>query len=104
MLDSWVGKRRQIAALESEEAELLVQQIAIHDAGPDIAREPAGRNTGWSRLFLDATCRSHHTLKHPDAPEVHRWTAQQRQDGTITWFSPLGRGYPDPPSRCVMFV
>lgn len=131
---------------------------------PDIARELAARNTGWSRLFLDATgmltqtdtytptegmrrflrardqhcrfpgcrmpvhrcdidhnhdharggptridnlghfCRSHHTLKHPDAPEVHRWTAQQRQDGTITWCSPLGRVYPDRPSRRVMFV
>ncbi|WP_435745827.1 DUF222 domain-containing protein [Microbacterium sp. PMB16] len=131
---------------------------------PDIARDLAGRNTGWSRLFLDGTgmvtqtdtytptegmrrflrardqhcrfpgcrmpvhrcdidhnhdhakggktrldnlshlCRSHHTLKHPDIPEPHRWTAQQRQDGTITWFSPLGRTYTDRPSRRVMFV
>lgn len=131
---------------------------------PDIARELAARNSGWSRLFLDATgmvsqtdtytptegmrrflrardqhcrfpgcrmpvhrcdidhnhdhakggqtrldnlshlCRSHHVLKHPDVPEAHRWTAQQRQDGTIAWFSPLGRVYPDRPARRVMFV
>lgn len=49
-------------------------------------------------------CRSHHVLKHPDNPAPHRWTAQQRQDGTITWFSPLGRAYPDRPSSRVMFV
>lgn len=131
---------------------------------PGIARRLAGRNTGWSRLFLSPTgmvtetdtytptegmrrflrardqhcrfpgcrmpvhrcdidhntdhakggrtrvdnlahfCRSHHVLKHPDNPAPHRWTAQQRQDGTITWFSPLGRAYPDRPSRRMMFV
>ncbi|MBT2486656.1 MULTISPECIES: HNH endonuclease signature motif containing protein [unclassified Microbacterium] len=131
---------------------------------PDVARKLAGRNTGWSRLFLSPTgmvtetdtytptegmrrflrsrdqhcrfpgcrmpvhrcdvdhnrdyakggktrldnlahfCRSHHVLKHPDNPAPHRWTAQQRQDGTITWFSPLGRAYPDRPSQRVMFV
>ncbi|MDQ0728728.1 HNH endonuclease signature motif containing protein [Microbacterium sp. W4I20] len=131
---------------------------------PDIARDLAGRNTGWSRLFLNGTgmithtdtytptegmrrflrardqhcrfpgcrmpvhrcdidhtydhakggktrldnlshlCRSHHTLKHPDIPEPYRWTAQQRQDGTITWHSPLGRTYTDRPSRRVMFA
>ena len=108
---------------------------------PDIARDLAGRNTGWSRLFLDSTgmvvetdtytptegmrrflrardqhcrfpgcrmpvhrceidhnhdhakggktridnlghfCRGHHTLKHPDMPDPHRWTAQQEKDG-----------------------
>ncbi|MFS0913087.1 DUF222 domain-containing protein [Microbacterium sp. 179-I 3D2 NHS] len=131
---------------------------------PEVARRIAGRSTGWSRLFLDASgmvtstdtytpteamrrflrardqhcrfpgcrmpvhrcdidhnhdharggrtsidnlshfCRSHHVLKHPDVPDAHRWTAQQRQDGTITWFSPLGRAYPDRASRRVMFV
>lgn len=131
---------------------------------PDVARDLAGRNTGWSRLFLDPTgmvvetdtytptegmrrflrardqhcrfpgcrmpvhrceidhnhdhakggrtrldnlghfCRSHHTLKHPDIPDPHRWTAQQERDGGITWQSPLGRAYSDPPPRRVMFV
>ena len=131
---------------------------------PDVARDLAGRNTGWSRLFLDPTgmvvetdtytptegmrrflrardqhcrfpgcrmpvhrceidhnhdhakggrtrldnlghfCRSHHTLKHPDIPDPHRWTAQQDRDGGITWHSPLGRAYSDPPPRRVMFV
>lgn len=131
---------------------------------PDVARELAGRNTGWSRLFLDAHgmvvetdtytptesmrrflrardqhcrfpgcrmpvhrcdidhnhdhalggrtrldnlghfCRAHHTLKHPDIPDAHRWTAHQERDGSITWHSPLGRDYSDPPPRRVMFV
>lgn len=131
---------------------------------PDIARDLAGRNTGWTRLFLDPSgmvvetdtytptegmrrflrardrhcrfpgcrmpahrceidhnhdhakggktsldnlghfCRSHHTLKHPDIPDTHRWNAQQEKDGSVTWHSPLGRDYADPPPRRVMFV
>jgi len=131
---------------------------------PDIARELAGRHTGWTRLFLDSTgmvvetdtytptegmrrflrardrhcrfpgcrmpvhrcdidhnhdhakggktrldnlshfCRAHHILKHPDVPDPHRWTAQQEKDGSVTWHSPLGRDYSDPPPRRVMFV
>lgn len=131
---------------------------------PDVARDLAGRNTGWSRLFLDPAgmvietdtytptegmrrflrardrhcrfpgcrmpvhrceidhnhdhaqggktrldnlghfCRSHHTLKHPDIPDPHRWTARQEKDGSVTWHSPLGRAYADPPPRRVMFV
>ncbi|QNA93014.1 MULTISPECIES: HNH endonuclease signature motif containing protein [unclassified Microbacterium] len=131
---------------------------------PDVARDLAGRNTGWTRLFLDPNgmlietdtytptegmrrflrardqhcrfpgcrmpvhrcdvdhthdhakggrtrvdnlghlCRAHHTLKHPDVPDPYRWTAQQERDGSITWHSPLGRAYTDPPPRRVMFV
>jgi hypothetical protein len=131
---------------------------------PDVARGLAGRCTGWSRLFVDATglvtetdsyspteqmrrflrardqhcrfpgcrmpvhrceidhnhdharggrtridnlshfCTTHHSLKHPDIDERHRWTARQTPDGTVTWTSPLGRSYADPPSRRVMFV
>ena len=131
---------------------------------PEIARVLAGRNSGWTRLFLDASgmvveadtytptegmrrflrardrhcrfpgcrmpvhrceidhnhdhatggrtrldnlshfCRGHHTLKHPDVPDPHRWTARQERDGTVTWHSPLGRTYTDPPQRRVMFV
>ena len=131
---------------------------------PDVARDLAARNTGWSRLFLDPSgmlvetdtytptegmrrflrardqhcrfpgcrmpahrseidhhhdhatggrtrldnlahfCRGHHTLKHPDIPDPHRWTARQERDGSVTWHSPLGRDYTDPPPRRVMFV
>lgn len=131
---------------------------------PDVARALAGWNSGWTRLFLDASgmlvetdtytptegmrrflrardqhcrfpgcrmpvhrceidhqhdhakggktrldnlghlCRAHHTLKHPDIPDPHRWAAQQERDGSITWHSPLGRAYTDPPPRRVMFV
>lgn len=49
-------------------------------------------------------CRNHHTLKHPDIPVAHRWTAQQEKDGSVTWHSPLGRDYADSPPRRVMFV
>ncbi|PCE14239.1 hypothetical protein AUC47_06315 [Microbacterium sp. SZ1] len=131
---------------------------------PAIARALAGRNTGWSRLFLDPTghvvetdtytpteamrrhlrardqhcrfpgcrmpvhrceidhnydyalggrtrldnlshfCTTHHSLKHPDVDPRHRWTARQLPDGNVTWESPLGRSYADPPRRRVMFV
>lgn len=53
---------------------------------------------------LSHLCRRHHALKHPDITDTHRWTAHQRPDGTITWTSPLGRTYTDPPPRRVMFT
>lgn len=60
---------------------------------------------GRTRLDnLGHFCRSHHTLKHPDVPDLHRWTARQERDGSVTWHSPLGRDYSDPPPRRVMFV
>lgn len=131
---------------------------------PDVARCLAGRHTGWTRLFLDATglvvetdtytptepmrrflrardqhcrfpgcrmplhrceidhnhdharggrtrvdnlahfCRAHHALKHPDIAALHRWTARQLPDGSITWTSPLGREYTDRVSRRVVFT
>ncbi|MCM3780818.1 HNH endonuclease signature motif containing protein [Microbacterium hydrocarbonoxydans] len=131
---------------------------------PDHARDLAGRNLGWSRLFLDAgglvtetdtytptepmrrflrardqhcrfpgcrmplhrcdidhtrdhakggrtdvhnlahLCRGHHSLKHPDIADDHRWSARQLPDGTIDWLSPSGRSYRDSPQRRVMFV
>ncbi|MFJ4222885.1 DUF222 domain-containing protein [Microbacterium sp. NPDC089695] len=49
-------------------------------------------------------CRGHHTLKHPDVHEEHRWTAHQQPGGDLTWTSPLRRRYTDPPRRRVMFV
>lgn len=149
-----------LAGVDDRPAEL----DGLGPLSPDIVRELAGRNTGWTRLFLDQTgmvvetdtytptegmrrflrardrhcrfpgcrmpahrseidhnhdhakggktrldnlghfCRGHHTLKHPDIPDSHRWTAQQEKDGSITWHSPLGRDYADPPPRRVMFV
>lgn len=131
---------------------------------PDVARELAGRTTGWSRLFLDADgmitetdaytptegmrrflrardqhcrfpgcrmpvhrceidhnhdhalggrtridnlshfCTGHHSLKHPDIDDRHRWSARARPDGSIAWSSPLGNVYPDRQPRRVMFV
>ncbi|MCI1020147.1 DUF222 domain-containing protein [Microbacterium sp. C5A9] len=53
---------------------------------------------------LSHLCRRHHSLKHPDIDDRHRWTAHQLPDGTITWTSPLRRRYSDPPRRRVMFV
>lgn len=53
---------------------------------------------------LSHLCRRHHALKHPDIDDRHRWTAHQQPDGTITWTSPLGRNYTDPPRRRVMFI
>lgn len=127
---------------------------------PDIARDIASRNGGWTRLFLNPAgqitatdtytptepmrrrlrardehcrfmgcltpthhcdidhqhdharggptalgnlahlCRAHHTLKHPNIPTPHRWTATQNPDGTLTWTSPLGHTHTDhPPTR-----
>ncbi|WP_325058559.1 HNH endonuclease signature motif containing protein [Microbacterium saperdae] len=131
---------------------------------PDVARDLAGRNTGWSRLFLDAEgmvtetdtytptegmrrflrardqhcrfpgcrmpvhrceidhnhdhakggrtrvdnlshfCTGHHSLKHPDVDDRHRWTARARPDGSIAWTSPLGIVHQDRQPRRVMFV
>ncbi|PRA78805.1 HNH endonuclease signature motif containing protein [Microbacterium sp. MYb66] len=60
---------------------------------------------GKTRLDnLGHLCRAHHTLKHPDIPDPHRWAAQQERDGSITWHSPLGSVYTDPPPRRVMFI
>lgn len=53
---------------------------------------------------LSHFCRTHHSLKHPDIDDRHRWSARQLPDGTVTWTSPLGRSYADPPQRRVMFV
>lgn len=53
---------------------------------------------------LSHLCVTHHVLKHPDMADDHRWTAPQREDGSIDWFSPLGRRYTDSPLRRVMFI
>lgn len=53
---------------------------------------------------LACLCTSHHPLKHPDVDDRHRWTVQQRPEGTLVWRSPLGREYIDDPAPRVMFV
>ncbi len=134
VLDAWVATRRRIAALEAEAAELLMEQIAIHDA--DVATSPfhreaiyrsmiaefsaAGQVSKGSMEFAFADARALHThlpgvraafasgaisVGHvPSVPDAHRWTAQREKDGSVTWRSPLGRDYADPPPRRVMFV
>ena len=60
---------------------------------------------GRTRLDnLSHFCTTHHSLKHPDIDDRHRWTAQQGPGGEVTWTSPLNRQYTDPPRRRVMFV
>ncbi|MFB4352284.1 DUF222 domain-containing protein [Microbacterium sp. LS_15] len=60
---------------------------------------------GRTRLDnLSHLCTTHHSLKQPDVHDRHRWTAQQGPGGEVTWTSPLGREYTDPPRRRVMFV
>jgi hypothetical protein len=53
---------------------------------------------------LSDFCQPHHSLKHPDVGDAHRWTARQLPDGTVRWTSPLGRTYDDRAPRRVMFV
>ena len=53
---------------------------------------------------LSCFCPAHHSLKHPDIADAHRWTARQLSDGTVRWISPLGRTYDDRAPRRVMFV
>ena len=53
---------------------------------------------------LSHFCHGHHALKHPDLDDAQRWTAHQRDDGTVRWTSPLGRTYDDAAPRRVMFL
>ena len=49
-------------------------------------------------------CKTHHTLKHPNIPTPHRWTARQLPNWTIQWTSPTGHTHTDQPPRRVMFT
>lgn len=49
-------------------------------------------------------CKTHHALKHPDIPDIARWTARQEPDGTLRWVTPNGTVHRDPAPRRVMFV
>ncbi|KNY06004.1 HNH endonuclease signature motif containing protein [Microbacterium sp. GCS4] len=45
-----------------------------------------------------------HALGGRTRTDPYRWTAHQQPGGHITWTSPLGRTYTDPPRRRVMFT
>lgn len=49
-------------------------------------------------------CINHHTLKHPDLRDRHRWSVTQLPGGVIAWTSPSGHTYIDEPPPRVMFV
>lgn len=53
---------------------------------------------------LCCLCVNHHTLKHPDLHDRHRWSVAQLPGGVIAWTSPMGRTYIDEPPPRVMFV
>jgi hypothetical protein len=53
---------------------------------------------------LACFCTGHHTLKHPDLLDRHRWSVRQLPDGVMAWISPEGSTYIDEPPRRVMFV
>lgn len=60
---------------------------------------------GTTRLDnLTHLCRTHHTLKHPDNPDLARWTARQTSDHTLQWTDPDGRTHPDHEQPRVMFI
>ncbi|MEJ1088353.1 DUF222 domain-containing protein [Microbacterium sp. Mu-80] len=142
----------------------LAQLDGHGELHPDIARALAGRNSGWTRLFLDSSgmvtetdtytptepmrrflrardqhcrfpgcrmpvhrcetdhtfdfalggqtsidnlahlCKRHHTLKHPDIPDDHRWRVRQLPNWELEWTSPTGRVHTDAPPRRVMFA
>lgn len=49
-------------------------------------------------------CKGHHTLKHPDLPDRHRWSVRQLSHGVLEWISPAGRIYIDEPPARVVFA
>ncbi|GAB3598790.1 HNH endonuclease signature motif containing protein [Microbacterium tumbae] len=53
---------------------------------------------------LSCFCTGHHTLKHPDLLDRHRWSARHLPGGVIAWISPEGSTYIDEPPRRVAFV
>ncbi len=46
---------------------------------------------------LDPLCRRHHLMKHHST-----WTQQRQPDGTMTWRSPTGHTYTDPPREITL--
>jgi hypothetical protein len=46
---------------------------------------------------LDPLCRRHHMLKHHSD-----WTPRRQSDGTVTWKSPTGHTYSDPPREITL--
>lgn len=57
VLDAWVSTRRRIAALEAEAAELLVEQIALHDA--DVSASPFHRDAIYRSMVAEFSAAGH---------------------------------------------
>ncbi|UGS25532.1 HNH endonuclease [Microbacterium resistens] len=49
-------------------------------------------------------CPAHHALKHPDQPDRWRWTARQRDDGSLVWTDPTGHVHTDTAPPRVQFT
>ncbi len=98
LLDEWVETRREIAVWEARASELLVQRIAVREA--DVTEHACHREAIHRSMIAEYAAIPR--LPHAHPPLRHR--PHQQPDGTITWTSPLGRTYTDPPPRRVMFV
>ncbi|WP_318391201.1 DUF222 domain-containing protein [Microbacterium maritypicum] len=57
VLDAWVDTRRRIAALEAEAADLLTEQIAIHDA--DVSASPFHREAIHRSMIAEFSAAGH---------------------------------------------
>ena len=57
LLDDWVEKRRQIAALEAEATELLIERIAVHDA--DVSESPYHREAIFRSMIAEYAAAGH---------------------------------------------
>ncbi|GAB3601195.1 HNH endonuclease signature motif containing protein [Microbacterium tumbae] len=53
---------------------------------------------------LSCFCVKHHSLKHPDVQDRHRWRVRHLPGGVIEWTSPAGRVHVDHPTPRVAFV
>lgn len=49
-------------------------------------------------------CVRHHSLKHPQVADDHRWNVEQREPGVLKWVSPTGQTYIDRAEPRVMFT
>ena len=57
VLDAWVATRRRIAALEAEAAELLTEQIVLHDA--EVAASPFHREAIYRSMIAEFSAAGH---------------------------------------------
>ena len=57
VLDAWVSKKREIARLEAEAAELLIEQIALHDA--EVSATPFHRAAIYRSMVAEFSAAGH---------------------------------------------